>query len=297
MPGIGCGYPENIGLGCLYILSGFCCISFLLKIYFINKKRKAKLDTIQKQVNIYWIFAMLWLFYRGILWIFPFNVSQKNFRLMYNGFNQILCLLPMAILILILCELLYKYYNVPEKSEIFFRIIFLVFLFVFLVIGICFSVLIDYPEDSSDVSSPLYLWSSATNIVTLVFVLVPAVYVIRSVTNPVIQPEDRKCVDWSRAGIVIFSVMSIFRCLYNALQHFGKNPITNWFNNELFGDGAHAVSIRVYSFIFYSIFDLGTIWLANLAVYTCYKLSLKLSEDPFYARSRSDPLSFRTTIN
>ncbi|OHT11968.1 hypothetical protein TRFO_18346 [Tritrichomonas foetus] len=295
MPGLGCNYPESLVLGILYLFSGLVCFFLLVRDCRQSKTENHASKSVTRQVIVYWIFTMIWLFYRGILWIYPFNYNHLTFRLFHGGLNQILFLIPIAMIILILCELLYSYYN-PGKSGTFFRIIFVVFLIVFLVTGIALS-FIDSDEDTGDPDdavSPLYLWGGATNLITLVFVVIPAAKLIKAVSYPVTQPEDEGCVKCSIVGIVIFSIFQITRCIYNILQHFGANFITKWYNEELFQKGGHSIGLRSFNFVFYLLYDLVCIWIANIGVVTLYKHDMKFADDPFYARTPNDPIGFRS---
>lgn len=281
MPGIGCGFPENLALGIIYILSGILCIIFLIKSCFHKKERKST-DLIERQVQMYWFCATFWLFYRGVLWIVPFNYNKLTFLLFHNGLNAIFFLIPFAFLILILCEILYLSFN-PGKPVTIFRIILYVFLSIFLITGVFLSVFVENnDEETENAESPMYLWTCCTNLICLIFITVPSVQLIRSYSYPFPQEEDRSCICTSWLGIIVFDILYIFRIVYNFLQYFNWNPITNIYNKHVFGKDGPTIGTRIYGFFFYLVLDILVIWMANATILTLYRRHISSSREPYY---------------
>ena len=283
MPGIGCGFPENIGLGAIYIVSAILCLYFLIKLC-LHKKEQKTTDLIEQQIQVYWISAMFWLLYRGVLFIVPFNYNLKTFLLFHNGFNEILFLIPFALLILILCEILYLLSN-PGKSVTMLRIILYFFLTVFLIIVIFLSIFVEETDQNNQTEgaeSPLYLWTSCTNLIALLFITIPAVQLIRNYSFPFPQEEDKNCIRTSYAGVVIFSIRYTYRIVYNCLQYFKINPISKIYEKSVFSDNGANIGIRIYGFCFYLFLDIVVIWMANATILNIYYRNLSSSRDQYY---------------
>lgn len=281
MPGIGCNFPENLALGIIYILSGLACLYFFIKII-IHKKEKKSTDLIENQIQMYWFFAMIWLLYRGVLWIVPFNFTKLTFLLFHNGFNEILFLIPFALLILILCEIVYLLAN-PGKSVTMLRIILYVFLAVFLITGIFLSIYIENTDDDGSAESPLYLWTSCTNLISLLFITIPAYQLIQSYSFPFPQEEDKSCICTSKVGVIVFTILYLYRIVYNFLQYFNWNPISKIYNKDIFSEKGPSAGMRVYGFFFYLVLDIVVIWMANATVLTIYRRNASFSRDQYYA--------------
>ena len=113
MPGIGCNLPEMIFLGCLFFILGCVCIVFF--VLHIKIKRKSK-EQVFDLMLLFWITMAIFLLYRSIIQIFPFNYSVHSLLIFQGGINAILALIPISIFVLLICELLFTYRNPGIKN-------------------------------------------------------------------------------------------------------------------------------------------------------------------------------------
>ncbi|KAH0787156.1 hypothetical protein GPJ56_008870 [Histomonas meleagridis] len=175
-------------------------------------------------------------------------------------------------------------YTNPEiRSISLFRVVFIIFISVFLVVAIALSV-VD-TDDGDDPGSVLYLWHSCADLIVSLFVLFPSLKLIKAISYPVIQPEDATCIRWSKVGVWSFCIIYFIRCLYNALHFFEANPIGEWIDVELQKPGkTPSAGVRAYSFMFFIIFDYATALMSIAGVFTLYQHDLKFADDPFYAK-------------
>lgn len=283
MPGFGCNYYEMIVLGFLFCFTGFSAL------YFLIKNLKSPIHIKERKLfnsnSLFWITMMIWMEYRGIIMLVPFKYSTQSLLIFQGGVNVTLALIPISLLVLLTCELLFSYRNPGYKIISFFRCVFAVFVFVFLVVGIALS-FIDQAMDSDYVSS-LSLWSGCTDLLILVFVVIPAYLLIDAISYPIIQPDDVPCVNQSRLGLSIFGILFFLRSLYNILHWFGVNPVADWWAKESYKKNRNAV---IFAAAFSFVFEYCTGILAMLGSNLIRKHDLKFAEDPFYARGASDSL-------
>lgn len=283
-PGFGCNIPEMIVLGFLFWIAAVSCIVFL--IYHIRSKKQVKTANFDYNY-MFWITMMIWLTYRGTICLFPFDYDKVSFRIVYINVNMILYLIPLSTVILLVCELLFTYRSPGTKLIIFFRILFFVFVSVFLIIGIVLSFADD--ESNIDVGKPISLWHFCTDFLFVVFFTVPAKKLLDAIMYPVIQPEDVSCVRFSKFGILFFSVLFGLRSLYNLLNYVDVNPIQNFMNRET--DKATRIlstGARIVQFFYYFVFDFLTSVMLITSVFMFRRHDIQFADDPFYAKQPSD---------
>ena len=284
MPGFGCNFYEMIALGFLFAITGFICIYFLVKNLKspIHLKPRKKIDS----NALFWIFMFIWMEYRAIIFFVPFNYTTQTLLIFQGGVNAILALIPISILVLLICELLFSYRNPGYQTISFFKCVFVVFLGVFLIVGIAIS-FIDQ-EEGEDIAATLSLWHGCTDLIVLLFVTFPAHYLIEAISYPVIQPDDVKCISHSKVGTWIFGILFFIRSLYNMLHYFDVNPCAQWLNTQILeGNIGNA---RAFTACYALVFEYITAVLAMAGVVMIRNHDMKFSEDPFYARGQSDSL-------
>ena len=276
MPGLGCDFYEMLILGIIFCITGLVCLWLLYRDlkspwgYYLN---------FFNSHTLFWISMFLWLEYRGILFIFPFNYSKSTLLLFQGSINSILSLIPLSILVLLTCELLFTYKNPGFHVISFYRIVFLVFFFVFLILGIAISFIDDNNEDFT---KTLSLWHGCTDLLILFFVTIPSKMLIKAISYPIIQPDDRNCVKISTIGTIIFFILFLIRSIYNISHFLNINPFVSWFNLKLFQNDL--ISIRIFLFIFSFLFELITSILSIIGIYLFRQHDLKFSADPYYIR-------------
>lgn len=294
MPGVGCDLNEMTVLGVLFICTGVLCIYFLSQYLKTERGKPYYLD----YTLIFWVTMFVWMEYRGLLCIYPFEYTHDLLRIFVIGLNYLLYLIPISLLVLILCELMFSYRNPGTRTIRIIRWTFIVFLLSFLLIGLALSFV---ELDDADPSTPLLLWHACTDFIVFVFVLIPSGLLIKVVTRQVVMPEDTCCVSGSIAVVTTFLVLILCRFSYNFTHFLNINIIANWYNNQLAKPGRLPLAnVRVFSFFFYFIFDLGTALLAMIGVKTLQHHDLFFNyADPFYtnASDHQKPDSFRSNTS
>lgn len=285
MPGLTCNLPEMTVLGCLFVLVGCVCFYFA----FIHIKSKLRNhDKIIDLISLFWIFMQIFMFYRGIIQIFYFPYSEASLLIVHGGVNSTLALIPISLFVLLIVELLFTYRNPGLQTVKFYRVVFIVFLSVFLVVGVALSWV---GVEDEDYTNDLSLWHACTDLLVVIFVAVPASHLIAAVSYPVIQPEDASFVKWSVVGIWVFGITFFLRSIFNLLHYIGKNPIITWFQRELQASSDRPTqNARIFQFFFTFIFEWFTSVMTMIGVYYLRKHDLKFSDDPFYARASTNRL-------
>jgi len=279
LPGIYCDYPEMILLGSLFWLSSIISIVFLV---FHFKKSKSKCKFFDQTV-LFWIFMILWQVYRGTVALFPFKWNPRSFVIFFTSLNHILLFIPMCIVILILFDLLFTYRNPGMNAIVFFRSLFVLFLLTFVVLGatLCF---VDIGnENDPDIS--LSLWCACTDLVLVIFFVMPAKSLLDAVTYPMVQTDDACCVSFCSVGIVVYSVVYLLRLLWNATHFFEINFIQQWVTKESVAGGDYLTSnVRTFVFFFVLFFDFIPSIFAIISVYLFKKHDMMFTENPYYTR-------------
>jgi hypothetical protein len=104
----------------------------------------------------------------------------------------------MCFLILILIELLFMYHNPGTNAIIFFGALFVIFVLIFMLLGISVS-LTDVIINST---SPTAIWCACTDMVLAVFFAL-----LEAVTDRIPQPENIGCVNFCKVGTVLYILL------------------------------------------------------------------------------------------
>ena len=282
MPGFGCGLPEMIVLGCLFFILG--CVSIYFLIQHIQNKRRNREPPFDL-IFVFWLTTAIFSLYRSIIQIFPFDYSLNSLLVFHGGINAILALIPISIFVLLICELLFTYRNPGIQTVKFYRVVFGVFLTVFLIVGVSLSFI---DSNSSDATVELSLWHGCTDLIVVCFVAIPSYSLIKAISYPVVQPEDATFVRFAILGIWVFCILFFVRSLYNILHSANQNPLSNWFLQELniSGDRPNE-NARIFQFCFSFVFEWFAMLMTMVGVYYLRKYDLKFSDDPFYARAQA----------
>ena len=277
MPGFYCGYGEMDFLGLLFWASSIVSICLLI-FHFKNSKSKCR---VVDQTFLFWVFMIIWQVYRGMVQLFFFPWSPKYFLIFFTSTNHILLFIPMCIVILILFDLLFTYRNPGMNAIIFFRSLFVLFLFTFVALGItlCF---VDLGNEK-DPDMSLSLWCACTDLVLVIFFLLPAKALLDAVTYPMVQPDDAKCVSFCKIGLYFYAIVYCLRLLWNATHFFNINPIQTWVTNASHEAGEYAPpEVRTFYFFFTFIFDFLPSIFAIISVYLFKKHDIMFNENPYY---------------
>lgn len=362
-PGIGCGFPEMLFLGILYLLSGlFCLIRFalFLRKYILSKANSDIAPTLEESLNhssnisslnisnnnnevtntsnlnddqnipttnlnnslskkipiffmIFWFSMFFWMTYDGIVTIVPFNYSRFSYQFLFLDLDKILSLIPLSFFVLLVLEICFAWRNPDARIIIFFRVVFAVFLFVFLLTGIMLSLIeVNPSEESTDnPSANLSLWIASTDFLISIFFLFPALQLIKLVSTPIVQPEDVCCVRISKVGTAILFVLFVIKCAFNLCRYVSFDPISDWASNhdkEVFNStkiqslllinnntSSFLLSTspilgpleRIYRFFQFFLFNLFAAWLAIGSTLVLSSYDFKFLDESQYTRTQN----------
>jgi hypothetical protein len=280
LPGLECGYPESLALGVLFWLSALISIILLIRDVRKPTRRFVLLD----QTILFWVFIAIWQTYRGALLVVAIHWTPPTFRIWFVSVEQMIAFIPMCLVILLLFDLLFAYRNPGTNAVFFFRVLFLLFLVLFLGMGILLCLLDSSGEEDQDADLSMSLWCACRNLVLAIFFAIPAHALLKAATYPMVQPEDACCVNFCRVGIVLYVLLYGGRTLWNATHYFGVNKVQEIMNNDISPDGRPAATARALSFVFYFLFDFVSSVLSMIAVYLFRTHELLFYENPAYHR-------------
>jgi hypothetical protein len=282
-----CDLPEMLFLGIIYWLS--CLLSILLLFHHLRERKRQQQSPSQSLETIcFWIVLSSWQFFRGLIRIFYFNWDALTYQLISMGLSHILMFTAMCLMILILFNLLFAYRNPGEEAKFFFRSIFLIFFGTFIIVCIVMALSItDLTKTTTleDIHGDrnLGLWVGATDFVIAIFFALPALQLIKAVTFPVVQPEDKQCVMASKVGLWLFVAVFIGRMLWNVSHYYHGNVAEEFIGNkENWMAGAKGGWVRVINFMFLMVFDIIPSLLVQIAVFMFDKHWLLFNQNPVY---------------
>ena len=284
-PAFGCDLWEMLGLGILFYisaaLSGYC-----LLVYFRKSSHKFTDQTIW-----FWFFLMIFQLFRGTITIAPIEYDYTLIKILFLGAHHILLFIPMSLVILILFELLFSYQNPGTNAIKFFRYLFILFILTFTALVIALILIDDNSDTDTEGEEPvrsLSLWVGCTDFILLIFFVVPASSLIKQVTYPIVQPEDRSCVNFCKFGVGVNTVVFLFRMVYNILTFFEANPVENWSNRMNRGVATPVAAVRVWNFFGNLLFDFVPCVLSMIAVRLFKEHDMLFEENPYYTREGND---------
>ena len=277
MPGQGCGLPEMYVLGVVFWISALLCVY----LFYRHLKETKKLCKSFDIVSVFWVTMVIWQIYRGCTSIFYISWDKESYLLGNTLVNRLLLFTAMCFVIYILFDLLFKYDNPGKNATRIFQCLFILFYTCFLTLGVglCFVEVSQVDDPDSSIS----LWCACSDIILLIFFVLPAVSLLKSVAYPMVQPDDVCCVNFGRIGIVLYVIIYGLRLIWNLLQYYELNPIVKWFNMELkktaeIPNG----SARTFQFFFFLLFDFLPSLLAVVSVYLFSKHDIVFNENPYF---------------
>jgi len=274
------GFGESTALSVFFWISALGSVFFLI---FTIRKSKYRL-VIRDQTVLFWAFISIWQMYRGAISVHDFSSAtvDRTYRVMYSSLNHLLMFIPMCLVILILFELLFTYRNPGSNAITFFRALYLLFMFTFLVLGIVLSV-VDMKSEEN-IGDSIVLWCACSDLILSIFFALPAHSLLEAVTYPMVQPEDVCCVNACKVGIILFLLLFGGRTLWNGTHYYGVNRLQSevdaWVNDQKMPDGR----ARTFHFFWFLVFDFGTSTLAMISVYLFKRHDLMFNENPYYTR-------------
>ena len=277
MPGQGCNLPEMYILGTLFWACAAVCVFLFYKHIKSTKKRCRSFDI----VSLFWTTMIIWLLYRGLTSIFYINWTANSYLLGNTLVTSILLFTSMCLVIYILFDLLFKYDNPGKNAVRIFQCLFGLFYTCFFILGVglCFVEI----KRENDPDSTLSLWCGCSDLILLIFFVLPAVSLLKSVTYPMVQPDDVCCVNFCKVGIICYIIIYGLRCLWNILHYYDINGIVDWFEKEL--DKTEEIpnsKARTFTFFFFFLFDFVPSLLATISVYLFSEHDLVFNENPYF---------------
>jgi hypothetical protein len=281
MPGIGCGLPEMLVLGLLYFFASLCSPFFLVQ---GRRRRDPFEDTLLIRL-LFSISMFIWLLFRSIISIAPFDYSMQSFQIVSIVVGDVLCLIPLSLAILILCEILFSYRAPGDRTVVFFKVMFLIFLVAFLVIAIV--VTIANIDDPAELVYSMALWRASTNFVILLFFALPAYELFKTMRDSE-NLEFWKYTSAAQYGVSFLILVICVRIVYDGLVCADKNPVHDYLNSESDKSGGEVSgSVRAIQFLGSFFFEILTSLLIMLAVRVLRFIEQKLVNRRATVRVRS----------
>jgi hypothetical protein len=280
--GYECDLGELMALAILFWISGL--VSILLLVFGARKSKYG--CVLRDQTVLFWFFLAVWQGYRGAICFFSVPKGKSPPDMIGSTVSQLLMFIPMSLVTLNLFELLFTYRNPGTNAIVFFRGLFVLFIVVFLALGIVLS-LIGLDDDSST-SKSIALWCACTNLILAIFFALPARSLLEAVTYPMVQPEDVCYVNFCKVGIVIYVLLFAGRMLWTGTDYFAINKlqvkVLKWADKN----GDPNSRARAFNFIYHFLFDFLTSVLAMVSVCVFKKHDIMFNENPYYTRERVD---------
>jgi hypothetical protein len=220
----------------------------------------------------FWIFTVVWLVYRAVLLILRHSYSDEQYRILGDAGIDLLGLIPVALVILIICEKMVSLNEMKSRVLLLVRVVFCSFLFVVGGLGAMLA-LIDWgPED---LLIPVKLWRGCVDLLVAVYVGFPSYRLIQSSTMGFVIPEEGPCVKASKVCVVIYSGLYFARSVYNLTDYWNKNKIEDWWMTQVESNKMVHVSGQVFSFLWIFVFEIVTSVVAIYAVDMIHRYKLK----------------------
>jgi hypothetical protein len=224
-------------LGILYALVGFVCVFFLIQKF---RFRRAS-ESFRLRV-LFLITMTIWLFYRCIITIVPFDYTSFSRPIWTVCVNSLLLLLPLSFSILIQCTFLFLLRDPGVRRTAFFRVMFVAFLLAFFLIAIV--VARATANQPKEMDRTMALWQSSTDLIIFIFSVIPSVQLYRLVVV-VKLAQSPGLVRTYKYGIAGFFCIYLGRVIFNAVTYFSDNLAYDYLNPQPstggLSDGARAL--------------------------------------------------------
>lgn len=285
MAGVGCNVPEMLTLGIVFFLGSILCISLLVHHILLRKSRNRSPFDFS---ILFYATTAIYMLFKAAISIIPFNYSIFTWNIISTNINAILFAIPLSLVILILCNILFTYRNPGTKMIIFFKMLFFLFLIAFLLIAVVIA--ITYYKYASEHSRIMKLWRACTDLLICVFFAGPAIQLIQELAlKSTTENRETKYLAMSILGVGAFSVIVILRIVYNITGYFNINPIEHYIQHQI--DLATRLpneAARAFSVFYYFLFDCVGALIGIAAVFFVEKKDLTIYTDPNYHRQLSD---------
>ena len=219
------------------------------------------------------------LVYHGVFCLFSSYSTTKGVFILKTCIDAILYIIPICLLIVLICEVLFAYKNTEIFLRRFIKIIFMMFFIIFISLGVsCCFVTFNRDDD------PIFLWRSFCDLILAFFISILSLRLLDAITYPFTPPEHTSCVRWSRIGMWIMISIFFIRFFWDFFDYLGLNKLMNWVQDA----DLNLVGPRIVYFLIQVIIDLAPPILAMIGAYILRKHDLEFAADPFYQGGKSD---------
>jgi hypothetical protein len=180
--------------------------------------------------------------------------------------------------ILLIFQLLFMFRNPGTEAVGVFQVLLAVSLITFVAISIILSY-VGINEDTDDADRPIALWAAMTMFVCGFFFILPARAVVRIVTYPAIQKEDKGCVTFCIVAIWLYGGLHVGRAVWNFTHYCGINYLQELVYRYSWKDPG----VRAFNGIFLFLFDVLPASLAIAGVYLLRKHDMLFNETVHFA--------------
>jgi hypothetical protein len=278
--GLDCHFPEMTAVGVVFMISALVSLFFLRFLWMRSRTRAHFFD---HSVG-FWTCLAIWQLFYGITSIFSFHWTPRTYRAFSQSMFHILLFIPMFLLILMIIELFFIYRNPGTRAVSFFRWLILIFLVVFILLGITI-ILCDPATGSDSADRPLALWCGCTDFVLCVGFACATYSLLQYISFAAIQMGSSACVNLVRLGIVIECIIFGIRATLEVLNYYQISPLENWMLTQLekrgsdtFPNGRAGV-IRVVVDL---VCDFTPATLAVVAAYLITKQNMLFNDNPYF---------------
>jgi hypothetical protein len=134
-------------------------------------------------------------------------------------------------------------------------------------------------ENTDNADQPMALWGAMTLLVCALFFILPARALVRAVTYPAVQKEDRQCVNFFSVAIWAYTLLYVVRALWNLTHFFDINPL----QELVYQYPWRAPGVRAFNALFILLFDITPASLAIAGVYLLRKHDMLFNETTHFA--------------
>jgi hypothetical protein len=177
---------------------------------------------------VFWASMAAWTCFRLVLVTLPFDYSLMSYKILCMSVNSVLFLTPLAIGVLIFCRSYFLYHFLRRQRFVFYRAIYLVTLYVYVIIAITFTVA--NRSDPIEISRAMGLWVAATDLIVLVLSAVPGFQLFCTLL-PRIDRESNTGTLLPKITMSLFAALFVARLISSTTTALGVNKLLGYVNN------------------------------------------------------------------
>lgn len=281
-----CYFYEFLISGIIYLgLGGFCIFSLIQHFKQLRILKQASFDF----NKWFWISISIWCIYHSIFELFYIDWTSQSYYIFYVCLDSILLLIPSSFFVIIISEALFIYRNPGIFIHMFSRILFGIFIFIFLLLGIfsaCFKSIEELDTSKDDF---FHLWLTCFDFLMFCFVLMPSYKLIQALSTPVVLPEDVSFIKRLKIGLFILCLLYMICVVFNILRYCHANPFYNIIKENIRNANGILDFKHRYLYIlmeFLLNFDIVILLICGVKLIRQHDLSFV--EDPLETQVKSD---------